>query len=111
MKRSREEEEEALNAKKDKKEEKEEESEEEEGEEEEEPWSDDDEEWEEDNVPAKVFEGLYLGSEDAARNFDFCKKNGVTHVLVTCAEGEKYFPDVILICINTKGLSISSNLP
>lgn len=47
-----------------------------------------------DKVPAKIVEGVYLGSVGSAYNKDSLKEYGITHIL-TCADKIKpRFPDV-----------------
>lgn len=50
-----------------------------------------------DNIPAEIIPGLYLGSVGAAFNKESLQKFGITHIL-TCADKLKpRFPNVSLI--------------
>lgn len=45
----------------------------------------------EDNIPAKIINGLFLGSIGAASNLNEIKKNKITHIVVAASGLEGYF--------------------
>ena len=47
-----------------------------------------------DENPCEVIPGLYIGSQDAASNFEGLQKNHITHILVVAAGISKLYPEV-----------------
>jgi hypothetical protein len=47
-----------------------------------------------DNQPAEIIPGLYLGSIGAALNKESLMRNGITHILTCAANMKPGFPDV-----------------
>eukprot|EP01084_Bolivina_argentea_P163254 284042_1 len=46
----------------------------------------------EDGIPPKIIEGVYLGSIGAAKNIEWLKSNGITHILCVAGGIGKCFP-------------------